>query len=465
MNDSDNKSLLKYYNLIQEVFRKKFELLSDINNIPEYLDKVDFGHNINIDKNELLETIQSLQKSSGSFDFLLNSKNHKQVKNYLNKNVNSENFDLESFKKLIHLGGISFSKDIEDKQQWCFINNRNCKGKIIAAHSIQKNNELLSISSEIESKQQVLKFKRNTSSSNFEIEYEDISKASTFSGFCHHHDQVFEPIDKEKPESILQYLFLVSFRSFAFSYHYNRSNQDYYLDTADNMMDSLSSVMNSMTGFLESINSAFTDNSEELEDNKEPEKNKEESCAQEVNLRITRFENYRELLIDYLEKRQFEKLDYFIHDLNFVCPIVCSSWLVTQVDFGGNGFLTILPPNNEPYFGFPILLSVLPLPNNKTRIVMARFKDEPESVLYFNKLRNTLRSNYDFEMFISKRIIEKVDNFYLAPDFWNKLNDEEKNIIIKAKNTEMNVFPHSPTEFECINFFDEKYSLTKTNSK
>lgn len=68
--------------------------------------------------------------------------------------------------------------------------------------------------------------------------------------------------------------------------------------------------------------------------------------------------------------------------------------------------------------------------------VEEQVKYDSESQLIFNQLNNLKTDTQKFEVAISKLIYEKTENFYLQPDFWNYLNEEEKKIITNGKNLE-----------------------------
>lgn len=52
-----------------------------------------------------------------------------------------------------------------------------------------------------------------------------------------------------------------------------------------------------------------------------------------------------------------------------------------------------------------------------------------------------------------------MKNFYLSPAFWDRLEEDEKSVIVNAIAIEKNVFPKQQAHFDIINFFDEKYKV------
>ena len=132
-------------------------------------------------------------------------------------------------------------------------------------------------------------------------------------------------------------------------------------------------------------------------------------------LKLVRFEKYRNFLIEYEKNKTYTQLEYLTYEVNHLCPIACSSWMVMHSTVGDN--FIINQSNNTPYSGYPILISVLPNAVNKTTIVLARFMCDPESQFIFNELNKLKKDSKKFEEEISKLIFEKTENFYLQPNF------------------------------------------------
>jgi hypothetical protein len=395
----------------------------------------------NIDKEQLLKIAKELPEMAKSFESIISGKNFKDVNNYHNSVKNKQELSEEEKKKLQELGIRAFYTDLKNKQQFCFIGN-DCD-KIIDAHSIQENGEL----SVIADNNKVFHFVQNIQTGSKEKQEVVITKASTFKGFCHKHDQIFEPIDKNKNISDEEKYFLYSLRSFAHSYFNIKSFKNYFLGLVSDSSSNLNPLIESIKGIANSIGYKLPSEFTEIE---LPKISKEQLDV----LELERFEEHRTLLIKYVTEKDYSQLDYMVYETDHLCPIVCASWMVLHINIG-NGFL-ILHNDNKPYYGFPIIISVLP-DNNKTKIVLARFKNDNCSDLIFNQFKNLLKEPINFETEISKYIIENVENFYLAPKFWDNLNEQEKDIIFNAVTVDKKRFPEGRTEFEIVNFFDKKY--------
>ena len=393
---------------------------------------------------KLQEIANNLTKQASNIENVFQGKVFKQLHNYYDNLKDKPKLSPEENEILKDLGIKAFSKDNENKQKSCFINNE-CD-KIIKAHSIQENGELSKLMGIVDGKEQVIQFIENTKTSIKELKYTDITKASTFYGFCHKHDQIFEPIDQNTFSSSEQKHFLYSFRSFAFSYHNVKSLQDYTSNLIEDLSNAISPIIDSLTSFdLGGTN--------ELNKTKTPTISNE----QQELLKLVRFEKYRSFLIEYEKNKTYTQLEYLTYEVNHLCPIACSSWLVMHINVD-NTFI-VNHTDNTPYYGCPVLLSVLPNQHDKTTIILARFKHDSESQFIFNELNELRNQSQKFEEEISKLIFEKTENFYLQPNFWGYLGEKEKEIIINGKNSDKTVFPEKRTEFGMINFFDKKYKL------
>lgn len=435
----------KYQSILAKANESRDAMKKMAEENPELFIK-EMGISLNdIDSERLIKAASELSEITIGIDAIFNNKNFINLYNKFNSINDKSQLTQDEAKKLKELGIKAFNKDLKDNQKFCFIENSNCND-IINAHSIQENGELSLIARD----GKVIHFIQNIHTKRKEKNEVHIGKASTFKGFCHHHDQIFDPIDKKKAVSELEKYFLYSLRSFAHSYFNIKSFNDYNLNLINQSTQNLNPLISGIKNLASSIGYKLPDELENIEPIRMPEELIE-------SVELERFDKQSQLLKNYVDTRNFEGLDYKVYEINHLCPIVCASWMVMHITWG-NGFLIV---NNEqkPYYGFPIILSILP-DKNKTRIIIARFKTDEGSDLIFNKIESTFNVSNNLELELSKLIIENVENFYLSPAFWDKLEEKDKEILLNAINVDKETFPYNRKEFEILNFFDIKYKLS-----
>ena len=370
-------------------------------------------------------------------------------KNFLNKLNSLEDPSLKDMETLLKL----FKKFSDEEKlrltESCFHWDTNsCKGGVIDAHSLQKSGALKRISQKIGNEIKVIHFIKDVKTRKKKApQLEHIKNASTFRGFCDHHDKIFsKTIEKDKFYNSSKHKFLHSYRSFAYSNH--RANEEYaaVLSLAENITDFAKSGIYSLydTFLVLGVKPDKPTISGILDVNPTQE--------QLETLKAITYSKYKSQLNEYLKLEQFDELDYIVYEIDYMIPFACSSWVRVDYDIQG-GF--IVDHKGELYCGNPAMLTVFS-EENKTIVILARFKSDNVSKLVFDRLRESLNSNHvQFEMELSTIIIEKVENFYLAPTYWNRLSEKEQKLFINELSADQAEFPYESTFRSSINLFGE----------
>lgn len=356
--------------------------------------------------------------------------------------------DQEAINKL--MGG--YIKDEQTKiAQGCFhYDQQSCKGGIIDAHSLQKKGPLHRISELQNNQHQVIHFKRDPGKK-WEANLIAVKDASTFRGFCHHHDGIFSLIEQEPYTSSDQQNFLHSYRSFAYSYHTKIEKYAYFKNII-NESSGLDDMLESSIGILRNFG---------LGEEHIPEipKKTEINAEQEEILKAERFESYKEQLNKSLSTSKYDDLEYFTYELNHICPLICSSLIKVHLEIPG---AFIIDNNGQIYNDYPLLLTIFHTDRNTSIVLLARFKSDSITEQIFNQLRKL--STKELEIKLTSLIFEQVENFYLAPVFWNYLPQSEKEKIENDINEEKQSFPYKSTFKASINIFDGMHKITVTQS-
>lgn len=330
----------------------------------------------------------------------------------------------------------------------CFhYDQQSCKGGIISAHSLQKKGPLYRISERQNNQDKVVHFKRELGKK-WQANLIAIKDASTFHGFCHHHDDIFSPIEQEPYTGSNQQNFLHSYRSFAYSYHVKMEKYAYAINLSNND-ENLNSLLSSLFEVQEALGVKPDPNQK-----KHLEKNGM-TLEQEKAMKADKFESHKLKLNELLSQNKFDDLEYFSYELNHICPLVCSSLIKVNLE-GTAGFM--IDNNGQTNNGYPLLLTVFQTERNTSIVLLARFKTDSITEIIFNQLRKL--SNQELENKLTSLIFEQVENFYLAPAFWNYLPKSEKDKIENDINEEKQSFPDKSTFKASINIFDGMHKMT-----
>lgn len=397
---------------------------------------------------KLKDLIPNLNSAAEGLEKIIDKDNPKSkgFQNY-SKQKNQPGFDQEKLMKMF----ASFMADQQEKKaENCFhFDQLACKGGIIDAHSLQHKGPLNKIAEKEKNDLYVIHFKRALLERKWEASSIPIRTASTFRGFCHHHDDIFSAIEKETYTGSALQNFLHSNRSFAYSYHKVLEKNGFLNSMVDNvnpLIDTLGNIGDLFKGLgfeIPGLDDSFA---------KEVKPSEEQIKAAEAE----RFENHKLKLNEYLKKEAYDQLEYFTHELNHICPIVCSS----RVKLHAETNRLYIIDSTEIYNGYPLMITTFHTAQNKTIILLARFKTDIASQIIFDQLQKL--SNIDLEKRISNLIFEQVENFYLAPAFWGYLPQSEKDKIHQDINTEKEQFPYKSTFKASINIFDGMHKLTDT---
>lgn len=375
---------------------------------------------------------------------------------------NSKSKGVENISKKVKEQGFTSDKDqevmnklmcdyINDEQkkiaQGCFHYDQSSCNAIIDAHSLQKKGPLHNISELLNNQHQVIHFKRN-SGEKWNANIIAIKNASTFRGFCHHHDDLFSLIEQEPYTGSDQQNFLHSYRSFAYSYHMNIEKYA-YVNTIVSGAGKLDDLLNSSIEMLKKMGLA----KHHIPDI--PTEKTEITSEQADLLKVERFEDYKILLNNALSQCKYDDLEYFSYELDHICPIICASWVKVHLEIPG---AFIIDYKGQTYNGYPLMLTIFHTDRNTSMVLLSRFKSDTITEQIFNQLRKL--TNDELEIKLTSLIFEQVENFYLAPAFWNYLPQSEKEKIENDINAEKQSFPYKSTFKASINIFDRMHKIT-----
>ncbi len=329
---------------------------------------------------------------------------------------------------------IEFRKTI--KRNWslatikeCFHHDKSqCKGKIKKAHSLQSNGRLSMITAEVRGNQMLYTFTSHIPSRT--RTYADLdpigkAEASTFFGFCDHHDTVlFSPIENFEFDGSAKHLFLHSYRSYAHSYH--RKMEEYRIWTEN--IDFIKTVPKDYyTEYRRGLDLAMKDAL-----------------------------HYKPRLDEALEAEHYDFFEYLVFEKEGLFPFAVSSQLNPITSYKGKPMNMHIDP--EVPFSQP-LLTLLP-DKGKTIVIVAAFPEDKDSITLLDEL-NELPS-LKLEKAVSSLAIACCENTFFSPLVWNSLSKiEKRRFLDEYEFTTMPQFPRDRFFQSSFNFFDSRFELTR----
>lgn len=316
----------------------------------------------------------------------------------------------------------------ESKIAECFHHNKDeCNGPIKQAHSIQRNGRLSIIEAEVNGNNCLYTFSSHKSTKDRWLD--DLipigkKEASTFFGFCDYHDTtLFSPIENFKFDKSSKHLFLHSYRSFAHSFH--RKKEEYQI------------YHNPQSEFVQSLPQDWI-----------------EMMKIGVKMGINDLIYYKSKIDEALENENYDYFDYLVYEKDGLFPFAVSSQISPWVTYRNKPMNNHLNPN-EPWS--PPMITFLP-DKSTTFAILAAFPDDLKGRILLSELREL--ENVELEKAITSLIIANCENTFFSPKIWNKLNLNQKRILLDevAINSESTkykeIFFHSR-----INFFSKFFEI------
>ncbi|GAB3786502.1 hypothetical protein GCM10028818_50020 [Spirosoma horti] len=324
--------------------------------------------------------------------------------------------------------GVSYLKGISRISDCFYHKKEECSGPIKQAHSLQRNGRLSVIEGEVNGENKLYTFTSSTPNEHGVFgDLKPIGKAvaSTFFGFCDHHDTVlFSDIENFPYDDSDKHNFLHSYRSFAHTYHTRKEG---------------------LKGFMNQ------------------EKYKTPYHDQRIRgyeMSLLDAERSKIKLDRMIETQSYSELEYLVHIIGRAHPVACAS-IITPTYYYNDELFNFNDDETIPYSD--IMLTVLP-DKNQTLIIMACFPDDTSGIKFLDQL-NSL-PHIKLERAISSLMISCVENTFFAPALWNALGPQGQKILLSE--LEYNLMEHASPDFSLsgfyhskTNFFDPKLSIKR----
>lgn len=320
-----------------------------------------------------------------------------------------DNFDSEQLLRNFRAGHNKVMK----KSLWkgCFMNDSTCNGAIVHAHSIQNNRILNKISEQGYILQIGIDFEEDFLSV-AKMNREGRKKATTFTGFCGHHDnKIFKPIealDFEVGNKKQEFLF--AYRALAKEYH------------------SKMSILRYSELCMELIERKEINNYFNISQYPRMDINKLAMMMRiqyEGSSKAMRYsEKYRQAMNININNNKYHSIetDVLVFDEEYHIAVSSMTNIVTDI----NGKVINDLPRYDSYMT-PLFVTTFPQ-QGKTFVLLSYFKKD-KNRYQFIKDKIICEKVENQKVIISNLIIKYIENFVISPTRWLVLDEEQKKNI------------------------------------
>ncbi|HRQ39099.1 MAG TPA: SEC-C metal-binding domain-containing protein [Chloroflexota bacterium] len=290
---------------------------------------------------------------------------------------------------------------------------QDCNGPIVKAHTIQRNGGLNLIASQ---DGHVYGFIPDGSDYVETVEQDinniderlpkriGVKKASTFTGFCNKHDTLtFRPIEQFDFQSNEEHTFLLAYRAVCKSVFMKQGNV--------NFMDKIRHIDRGQPK-LGQINTQLT-----------------------LNLQRKWFEDGLEMALRHkslydaaLTNKDYSQVKYCVLRIDQTPEIMCSGSIAPHFDFQGhiiqNPKSAFVNPQSQEHINCSIIAT-----DNGGAIVFSWLGGKNVAKRLIHSL--LLLSDHQLPYAVTRFVFEHIENVYVSPSWWDKLNPDEQSAIIR----------------------------------
>lgn len=273
-----------------------------------------------------------------------------------------------------------------------------CSNRIIESHTISKSSSLKSIMNKDNKVYGLdLSFhglaKRNGILS---IKHFGINEASTFLGFCSNHDKELFSIFEDKPFiPTKEQLCLLSFRSFC---------REIYGKQGESRTDLLHEIV------IDPFEKAYLSERDKL------------LAISLAELKPTRLD-----LINIIDRKEFDRLEYFIVELKSNAKILSSGAFVPEIDFNHQMVYDLLDTSKVLNYIFFNIVNY----ENRGFCIFSWIK-KPETEIFYRFVKSLTQRRHRINDNLVNFVFYHFENTFISIDWFDKL-DPDKNVEIRRK--------------------------------
>ncbi len=335
---------------------------------------------------------------------------------------------------------IAFNKALaifrkEANIQTCFFHDHSdCSGGIIRAHSLQRQGALKVLEKDDNGNRFL--YSHTERIGNEEHKFLDLKKtgrlkASTFTGFCSHHDsKIFKEIENDPEATDLdndKHLFLHSYRSFAQGYHQKKEEINLYNSNNEEVKNLLNNLFPHGT-FQEVKSSAM--------------------------LGVSDLEPKKIVMDKILQSETDDELEYFTFEVPHTIPVASAATISPWCDMYGKKINRSLDPSIPLQ---DLIITTIPQ-KNRSLVILASFSFNNKIVEILDKLQHA--SQNVIERYLSYLSMH-AENTFISPKFYDQLSIEQKkdycDMIENSLAYSSNIVNFT-SKFK-LNYFDPKWAI------
>lgn len=278
-----------------------------------------------------------------------------------------------------------------------------CSAQIVKAHTVQKSGGLSKIA-------------RGGHVYGFTVEWNSIpsenlpvakligiNTASTFTGFCSYHDNIiFEPIEKHPYQNTLQQVFLLGYRAISREFFNKKAQFDLIpfrleLDKGKSFQDQIS-----VQDLAQTYNAG-------------------------VILGLKDLLHHKSMYDQALLQSKFDDVYYYTVFLEQTPDIMCSGAIQVEYDFAGKVLQDLTTVDIAEYLTFSLLST------SSGGAAVFTWLGENLTCIELIKSLHTF-SDSEIPHAILRFCLDSFENIYISPSWWDSLNHEQKEILLKRVN-------------------------------
>lgn len=278
--------------------------------------------------------------------------------------------------------------------------SNNCEGEIVKAHTIQRNGGLSKIAIDNHVYHIVPDISRISSHNKFKAKLIGVNKASTFTGFCKHHDNnTFENIENYPFTGQLDQIFLLAYRAIVKEAFGKESQHDHakMLHDYDRGLD-----IHSQKEFQEWY----------------------KSYRAGLTLGTKTMDRQKPIYDKALLSKEYETMNYFIILIEECPEFLCSGASILEIDFHGNRFHQLGRADVSQDI---ITFSIIPTDNGGA-VCFSTLDNSEDTNSFLNSLK--MLSNEQLPNALVRYTFAFYENTFVSPSWWENLNENIRESLV-----------------------------------